>query len=52
MTSPLLEAVGEAATQCTPGMDHGPSPGGTYACQGYHMMGYCDANPKSVEPPW
>ena len=35
MKLPLLKALEEAGTQCTPDMGHGPSPRGTYACQRY-----------------
>ena len=42
--SSLLKAVEGAATQCTPGLGHRPSPGGKYACQGYTLKGSGTAN--------
>ena len=41
---PLLEAVEEADTHCTPGIGHAPSPGGMYTCLGYTVKDCGGAN--------
>ena len=50
MGPPNSKAVEGAATQCTPGVCHGHSPGGAYAYLGYIQKGYSDGNPN-IEPP-
>ena len=50
MKLPLLKAVGGTANHCTPGVGHGPSPGGAYACQVYTQMGCSDANHNELSP--
>ena len=46
ITDPLLKEVGEAATECMPGIGHEPTPAATYACQGYGVKGRGNANPN------
>ena len=42
--NPLLKAVGAATTHTTSGMGLKPSPGDTYAYQGYVLKEFGDAN--------
>ena len=50
MSLPPTQSSGGAATQCTPGMDYGSVPGGTYACNAYTLKGWSGENPNG-EPP-
>ena len=46
-SSPLLEAVKGADTECTSGVDHGPASGSAYVCHGYTAKGCSGTNPNS-----
>ena len=46
----LLEAVEGAATQCIPGIGHGPEPGGTYDHHGYTLKACSGGNPNGWDP--